>query len=99
MTASSGSVSWGSSPCTPAKTTQDGHMTSSGLLAWAVAPEWLTTAQAAQLMGSHYTASDILTLVFQGHVVGETDSRGHLLVDRRSLSEYRDALWEVATLQ
>ena len=94
MTASSGSVSWGSSPCTPAKTTQDGHMTSA-LLAWAVAPEWLTTAQAAQLMGPHYTTCDICTLLLQGHIAGEV-ARDQILIDSQSLSDYRDALWETA---
>ncbi len=72
-------------------------MTSSGLLAWAVAPDWLTTAQAAQLMGAAYTPTEISKLVLQGHIVGEFD-RGQILVDLRSLSEYRDALWEVANL-
>lgn len=71
-------------------------MTSSGLLAWAVAPDWLTTAQAATLMGGAYTPTEISKLVVQGHIVGEFD-RGQILVDRRSLSEYRDALWEVAS--
>lgn len=95
----SGSVSWGSSPCTPAiPAAKDGNMTSSGLLAWAVAPDWLTTAQAANLLGAAYTATKISKLVLQGHIVGEFDHSGQLLVDLRSLSEYRDALWEVATL-
>lgn len=73
-------------------------MTSSGLLAWAVAPEWLTTAQAANLMGAAWTAAEIIGLVLLGNIIGELDPNGQLLVERRSLSEYRDALWEVATL-
>lgn len=73
-------------------------MTSSGLLAWAVAPDWLTTAQAAQLMGPNYTRADIFQLVFDGALVGETDPAGVVRVDLRSLSEYRDALWEIADL-
>jgi hypothetical protein len=49
-------------------------------------------------MGAAYTANEIHKLVFQGHIVGEFDHSGRLFVDRRSLSEYRDALWEIASI-
>lgn len=64
------------------------------LLAWAVAPDWVTPAQAAQLMGTDYTEEKILQLVELGGIVAEERDRV-LLIELRSLSEYRDALWEV----
>jgi hypothetical protein len=48
-------------------------------------------------MGAAYTPTEITKLVLQGHIVGEFD-RGQILVDLRSLSEYRDALWEIASI-
>lgn len=74
--------------------TKDGQMTSSGLLAWAVAPDWVTPVQAAQLMGTDYNEAKILQLVELGSIVAEERDRA-LLIELRSLSEYRDALWEV----
>lgn len=69
-------------------------MTSTPLVAWAVAPEWVTLHQAAELMGLSYTAEAIEALIADGAIVAE-EIDGALLVELLSLSEYRDALWEV----
>lgn len=69
---------------------------SGSLAAWAVAPDWVTPAQAAQLMGTDYTEERILQLVELGGIVAEERDRV-LLIELRSLSEYRDALWEVVS--
>jgi hypothetical protein len=49
-------------------------------------------------MGPHYTACDICNLLLQGHIAGEV-ARDQILIDGQSLSDYRDALWEVADIQ
>lgn len=73
-------------------------MTSTPLVAWAVAPEWVTLTQAAGLMGLDYTAQDIEALIEDGAIVAE-EIGGAWLVELQSLSEYRDALWEVLTYE
>ncbi len=65
------------------------------LVDWTFAPDWLTPAQAAQLMGPAYSEAGILALVDLGAV--ETKAGPALLIDKQSLYEYRDALWEVLT--
>jgi len=63
-----------------------------------VAPEWVTLHQAAELMGTSYTAQDIEALIVDGAIEAE-EIGGAWLVERLSLSEYRDALWEVLTYE
>lgn len=71
----------------------DGRMPT--LVDWTFAPDWLTPAQAAQLMGPAYSEAGILALVDLGAV--DTQAGPALLIDKLSLYEYRDALWEVLT--
>lgn len=71
----------------------DGRMPT--LVDWTFAPDWLTPAQAAQLMGPAYSEAGILALVDLGAV--DTKAGPALLIDKQSLYEYRDALWEVLT--
>ena len=66
------------------------------LAAWAVAPDWVTVAQAAKLMGLNYSEENILQLIELGGLVAE-EFDGALLIELRSLSEYRESLWEVLT--
>lgn len=65
------------------------------LVDWHFAPEWLTPAQAAQLMGPAYEEADIAALVDLGAV--DIKAGLPLLIDKQSLYEYKDALWEVLT--
>ena len=62
---------------------------------WAFAPEWLTPAQAAAPMGPAYSEDSILALVDLGAV--DTKAGDALLIEKRSLYEYRESLWEVLT--
>ena len=73
-------------------------MTSTPLVAWAVAPEWVTLHQAADLLGLAYTPQDVTALIEDGAIVAE-EIGGAWLVELLSLSEYRDALWEVLTYE
>lgn len=66
------------------------------LVTWTFAPEWLTPAQAAELMGREYTEDAICTLIDAGALVAEPGDDGPL-VEKRSLYEYRQALGEVAS--
>jgi hypothetical protein len=68
----------------------------SHLLAWALAPGWVTPTQAAELLGNGHTADTILALIELGAVDAEEDAAGGWLVETRSLQEYQDALWEVS---
>jgi hypothetical protein len=69
------------------------------LATWAVAPDWLTPAQAAALMGLAYTPEAINTLIAIGAVDAEQDETGAWLVEKIGLSEYQTALWEVLTYE
>lgn len=73
----------------------NGHMPAS-IVTWTFAPEWLTPAHAAQLMGPAYSEASILALIEIGAIVAEEDA-GAWLVEKRGLREYRDSLWEVLT--
>lgn len=73
----------------------DGQVRMPTLVDWAFAPEWLTPAQAAALMGPAYSADSILALVDLGAV--DTKAGPALLIEKRSLREYRESLWEVLT--
>lgn len=66
------------------------------LVTWAFAPEWLTPAEAARLLGAGYTEADVMTLIEAAAVVAEEDGAGGWLIEKRSLREYQDALWEVS---
>ena len=66
------------------------------LVAWTFAPEWLTPAEAAMLMGRGYTEDAIGTLINAGALVAEPGDDGPL-VEKRSLYEYRQALGEVVS--
>ena len=52
-------------------------------------------AQAAALMGPAYSDASILALIDLGAV--DTKAGAVLLIDKGSLYEYREALWEVLT--
>lgn len=69
---------------------------SGSLAAWAVAPDWVTPDQAARLMGLDYSETKIMQLIDLGGIVAE-EVDGRLLIELRSLSEYRESLWEVLT--
>lgn len=93
----SGSACWGSSPYPPAKILGNTNgRAMSNLAAWALAPEWVTPAQAAVLMGNNYTPDTIRALIELGAVDAEEDAAGAWRVETRSLREYQDALWEVS---
>jgi len=64
-----------------------------------MAPDWLTPAQAAVLMGPAYTSEAINTLIAIGAVDAEQDKDGTWLVEKIGLSEYQTALWEVLTYE
>lgn len=67
------------------------------IVTWTFAPEWLTPAEAAGLMGPAYSAESIMTLVAIRAIVAEQDSTGWL-IEKRSLQEYQEALLEVVTI-
>lgn len=69
------------------------------LATWAMAPDWLTPAQAAALMGPAYAPEAINTLISIGAVDAEQDDSGAWLVEKIGLSEYQTALWEVLTYE
>ena len=91
----SGSACWGSSPYPPASFCGNGIMGSS-LVAWALAPEWVTPAQAAELLGNNHTPDTIRTLIELGAIDAEEDVARGWLIETRSLQEYQDARWEVS---
>ena len=63
------------------------------LVGWVFAPDWLTVTQAAGLVG--LDAAGILDLITLGAVDTKDDGAGGHLIDKESLREYRDTLWEV----
>ena len=74
----------------------NGHPPMPTMVQWAFAPDWLTPAAAATLMGPAYSEDSILALIDLGAIVAEDDSGGWL-VEKRSLEEYLESLWEVLT--
>lgn len=83
------------SPVTPAPSNNgQQHPMPATIVTWTFAPEWLTPAEAAGLMGAAYSAESIMTLVAIGAIVAEPTAMGWL-VEKRSLQEYQDALLEV----
>jgi hypothetical protein len=66
------------------------------LVTWLAAPDWLTLSEAAELMGPEYDVSAMLGLMQIGAVDWE-DFDGRLLIEKQSLREYQEALWEVRT--
>lgn len=89
----------GGSPVAPAGDPAGALVLSNGrmpasIVTWTFAPEWLTPAHAAQLLGPAYSEASILALVEIGAIVAEEDAGGWL-VEKRGLREYRDSLWEV----
>ena len=65
------------------------------MVTWVFAPEWLTPAEAAALMGPVYSEASILALIELGAVDVKDTDRGGCLVEKRSLWEYAEALGEV----
>lgn len=65
------------------------------MVTWAFAPDWLTPAQTAALLGCDEAA--ILALIDEAAIVAEATDAGGWLVEKRGLLEFRDALWEVLT--
>lgn len=82
------------SPVTAPSNNGQQHPMPATIVTWTFAPEWLTPAEAAGLMGSAYSAESIMTLVAIGAIVAEPTATGWL-VEKRSLQEYQDALLEV----
>lgn len=70
------------------------HTMPATIVTWAFAPEWLTPADAASLMGPAYSADAIVTLIEIGGIVAEPSPDG-LLIEKRSLKEYQESLWEL----
>ncbi len=66
------------------------------IVTWAFAPDWLTPAEAAALLGPAYTEAAVMALIDMSAIVAETDGAGWL-VEKRALREYVEALWEVLT--
>lgn len=75
----------------------NGHPHMPTIVQWVFAPDWLTPAAAAALMGPAYSEDSILALIDLAAVVAEGDDKGGWLVEKRSLEEYRESLWEVLT--
>ncbi len=75
----------------------NGHPPMPTMVQWAFAPDWLTPAAAAALMGPAYSEDSILALIDLGAIVAEGDEAGRWLVEKRSLEEYLESLWEVLT--
>ena len=71
------------------------HAMPASIVTWTFAPNWLTPAQAAQLLGVGYTEADILGLIELAAIVAEVDEAGGWLVEKRGLREFQEALWEV----
>lgn len=67
------------------------------IVQWAFAPDWLTPAEAAALMGPAYTEATITALIELGAIEAEHDAAGAWLVGKRSLQDYQESLWEVLT--
>ena len=68
------------------------------LVTWLAAPDWLTPSEAAALLGPAEDVASILALMNAGAVDWE-EIDGRLLIEKESLREYKDALWEVLTYE
>ena len=68
------------------------------LVTWLAAPDWLTPSEAAALLGPGEDVSSILALMHAGAVDWE-EIDGRLLIEKESLREYKDALWEALTYE
>lgn len=66
------------------------------IVTWTFAPDWLTASEAAGLMGPAYSVDSIQGLIDLGSVVAEQGPTGWL-IEKRSLQEYQEALFEVVT--
>lgn len=67
------------------------------IVTWTFAPEWLTPAEAAALLGRAYSEDAVLALIELGAFDAEQDAAGTWLIEKRSLQEYQESLWEVLT--
>jgi hypothetical protein len=65
------------------------------IVTWTYAPEWLTPAEAAALLGRAYSEDTILALLELGAFEAEETAEGWL-IEKRSLQEYQESLWEVS---
>lgn len=70
-------------------------MTPVTLVSWAFAPDWLTVPQAAWLSGLGEAL--LLDLVSEGALEAERNG-ATWLIDKASLSEFQEALFDVVTL-
>ena len=66
------------------------------MVVWTFAPEWLTPAAAARLLGPIYSEADAWTLIEIGAVDVRETADG-VLIEKRSLWEYAESLREVLT--
>ena len=64
------------------------------IVTWTFAPDWLTLGQAAALIGWR-DETGIMALIDDGAIVAEVNAAGGWLIEKRSLREYQEALWEV----
>lgn len=86
------------SPTSQPTDSPNGHPPMPTIVQWAFAPDWLSPAEAAALLGPAYTVDSILALIDLGAIEAErTGAAGAWLVGKRSLHEYQESLWEVLT--
>ena len=64
------------------------------IVTWTFAPDWVTPAEAAALLGRAYSEAAVLALIELGAFDVETDGAGGCLIEKRSLQEYQESLWE-----
>lgn len=62
---------------------------------WALAPEWVTPLEAAQLLGRNYTADTIWSLIGIDAVVWEIVD-GEVMIETRSLEEFQEAMLDIS---
>lgn len=61
---------------------------------WGQAPDWLSLAQAAKLLGPGYDAPAIAALVDSAAIDARRDAAGRLLVEKVSLAAYQEMIWQ-----
>lgn len=67
------------------------------IVTWTFAPDWLTPAEAVTLLGRAYSEDAVQALIELGAFDVEQDAAGAWLIEKRSLWEYQESLWEVTS--